>query len=317
MDQHDVVARLKALRAELGRPPTRLDVESNGFFYQLQRNFGGMTVALQAAGIETYAERRRGGETRKIDNSVFEVDIEAHLAKYEPREIQPPGPYPTAAIISDIHWPFSKQRVTDAFIAHVERRKPQWVIINGDAWDMYSHAKFPRSHNIFTPREEQQAARRMNAEFWEAIRKASPASTCVQMMGNHDVRPLKRILEAYPAAEDWIEEKLKELFTFDGVKTIMDPRDELHLREDIIVFHGYRTRLGGHRDYTLMSCFNGHTHRGGCVWRAARNWPLFECNSGVAGDPEAKGLTYTAQRYTDWTPGFAAMDEEGPRFVPA
>lgn len=182
----------------------------------------------------------------------------------------------------------------------------------------YSHSKYPRSHNEFTPREEERLARERNEKFWKDVQAASPGSKCVQMMGNHCIRPLKRVLEVYPAAEDWIEQYLKNLFTFDGVKTVFDPREELFLRDDIIVLHGYRSKLGQHRDFALMSCFTGHTHRGGVVWRSlADGRQIFECNSGVAGDPESKGLTYTAQKIHDWTPGFAIMCELGPMFVPA
>jgi hypothetical protein len=139
------------------------------------------------------------------------------------------------------------------------------------------------------------------------------------MMGNHDIRPLKQTLEHFPVGEDWIKEKLQEMFSFDGVQTIMDPREEFFLRDDICVFHGYRTQLGSHRDFILMSCFIGHTHKGGVVWRTIgrHGQQIFECNSGVAGDPESKGLSYTNQKIHNMTPGFAAMDALGPRFIPA
>ena len=86
---------------------------------------------------------------------------------------------------------------------------------------------------------------------------------------------------------------------------------------DIAVFHGYRSQLGAHRDYTLMNCINGHTHKGGAVFRQIRGSVIWELNSGLAGDPEAKGLTYRPQKITDWTPGFGEVDKKGPRFIPA
>jgi predicted phosphodiesterase len=268
---------------------------------------------MQAAGLELSKQATR----RKIDGSVFERDIERHLAEYQPKPYVPPGPFPSAAIISDIHWPFHCQRVIDRFLNYVETHQPEWVIINGDAWDMYSHSKYPRSHNVFTPRDEQAMAREQNEAFWRKVKLIAPNSKCVQMMGNHDLRPMKRVLEAYPEAEDWIADKLSSLFSFDGVTTIMEPTEELFLNDKTIVFHGYRGKLGDHRDYTLLNCFNGHTHVGGAVWRQLRNEVIFECNSGIAGDPMSKGLTYRPQKITHWTPGFAVCDEYGPRFIPA
>lgn len=316
-DVHSVASALKDLAAELGKPSlTGLDLQLNrpGLKDAVYREFGSMAVALQAAGLET-AERAKAKQ--KIDNSIFEKSIEEHIAQYEPAPDPVIGPYATMAIISDIHWPFSCQRVIDRFYDYVKERVPDWVIINGDAWDMYSHAKFPRSSNVFTPREEQAMARSMNVAFWSRIHELAPKARKIQMMGNHDIRPLKRIIESYPEAEDWVREKLGSLFTFDGVETIMDPRQELFIDEHTLVYHGHASKLGDHRDATLMNTFNGHTHRGGTVWRKIRSAVLFECNSGLAGDPYAKGLTYTAMKLNAWTPGFAVQDQWGPRFVPA
>jgi predicted phosphodiesterase len=316
MDKHELISALKDLALELGRTPTRSEYVSRvrGGDYQLTK-FGGFTALLLAAGLDTY-DTRRGGKARKIDNSIFEKDIERHLEEYQPRPVLPRKPYPRLAVISDVHWPFDNARVIEAFHSHIEKTQHDWVILNGDAWDMYSHSKYPRSHNVFTPREEERLSRERNEEFWKEVQKRCPKAKCVQMMGNHDVRPFKRVLDAYPEAEDWIAEKMGKLFTFDGVKTIMDPREELFVSEDTIVFHGYRSQPGAHRDYTLYNCINGHTPVGGAVFRRLRGQTLWELNSGVAGDPEAKGLTYTPQKITNWTPGFAEVDTDGPRFIP-
>ncbi len=314
MDQHSLLCALKELALSLGRTPTRRELEGlSGGKYALEKYFGTFAALLQAAGMETLAERR------KITNKIFERPIEKHLADYSPIVRIKAGegltPWPKISIVSDIHWPFASQKVIDRFYNRVEQVQPAYVILNGDAWDMYSHSKFARSHNQFTPREEHQLARSQNETFWIEIKKRAPQSVLVQMLGNHDIRPLKRVLEDYPEAEDWIVESLNRAFTFDGVKTFFDHREEF-LIGDIAVFHGYRTGLGAHRDYTLMNCINGHTHLGGASYRQIQGRVLWELNSGFAGDPEAKGLTYTPQKMTKWTPGFGEVDEWGPRFIP-
>lgn len=311
--QHELVLRIKELASELGRTPTKAEFITRyyGADYRIRTGFGSYTVLLKAAGLDTYEERR----SQKITNEIFRRDISTHLKDYQPRAITEQAKYPSAAIISDIHWPFANQRVVDKFLEYVSGHQPHWVIINGDAWDMYSHSKYPRSHNVFTPRDEQSLAREKNTSFWKSIREKSPNSKCVQMMGNHDIRPLKRVLEVYPAAEDWVAKALEELFTFDGVKTVFDSREELFLNETTIVFHGYRSQLGAHRDYTLLNCINGHTHLGGVSFRRIRGTTIYELNSGVAGDPESKGLSYTPQKITHWTPGFGVIDQFGPRFI--
>lgn len=315
MDQHAVIAALRALALDLDHTPTCREFYASGagLEFKTLKFFGSYSVLVGAAGLE----QNRKSKPRKIDASIFNVDIERHLEQYQPSAYQPPGPYPSAAIVSDIHWPFVCQRVIDAFYRYVEAEKPEWVVLNGDAWDMYSHSKYPRSHNLFTPRDEERMAKEMNEKFWQEIHERAPEAKCVQMIGNHDIRPMKRVLESYPEAEDWFRERMKNLFSFEGVKTIFDPREEFYLDKRTIVFHGYRSKLGDHRDYTQMNCINGHTHVGGVVWKQMRSELIFEANSGIAGDPMAKGLTYTPQKLSHWTPGFLGMDRLGPRFIPA
>jgi hypothetical protein len=138
-----------------------------------------------------------------------------------------------------------------------------------------------------------------------------------QICGNHDARPLKRILEVYPEAEDWVKKMFAEMMTFPGVETILDTRQELVLPGDVMVIHGYKSKLGEHRDHMLFNAVCGHQHTGGVVYKNLRGRTLWELNAGLAGDPEAKGLTYTPQRITSWTLGFGWLDEYGPRFIPA
>lgn len=308
MDQHTLIGLLKDLAIELGRTPTRKEfADKHGFKWEV--HFGNWGPFVKAAGLEPTHDR-------KINNSIFEVSLHQHLEGYTPRPRLAIEAYPTVASISDIHWPFPNKIVINRYLEYVGDEKPEWAVINGDGWDMYSHAKFPRSHNIFRPQEEEQLSRQMNVDFWEEVKRRSPDSKCFQLMGNHDIRPMKRVLEQYPEAEDWIKDRLSKLFTFDGVTTIFDPRQELMVGSNIAIFHGYRSGLGDHRDYTLMNCMNGHTHIGGVVFRTVRGILIWELNSGLAGDPEAKGLTYTPQKITKWTPGFSAVDKIGPRFVP-
>lgn len=311
---HELVTIVKDIALELGRSPTRSEFEqrvTNG--NHKIKLIGGFTTLLKAAGLDTYDDRRGG---KKITNKIFERDLQSVLDKYEPREPRKREPWPKIAVISDIHWPFHSQRVVDAFHAFCKKNKPEVVILNGDAWDMYCHSKYPRSHNTYSPRDEHDLSRKANEEFWRRIRSDCPKARCVQMLGNHDIRPLRRVLEAYPEAEDWVEQMIHKLFTFEGVETIFDPRQELMLPGNIMVHHGYRSKLGDHSHYTLYNCIIGHTHLGGAVFRQMRGEVRWELNSGVAGDPESKQLSYSPQKITHWTPGFGWVDEYGPRFIP-
>jgi predicted phosphodiesterase len=312
-DKQEALNIIRELAMEIGRAPSLMEflLKSGRTKHWVFKNFGGFSPMLLSVGIQP------GPNGKKIDNTIFEVRNLPQFLEEAPRAAaKDKGPAKKIAVISDIHWPFHSQRVVDAFLEFIKVHQPEYVFINGDAWDMYSHGKFPRSHNIFTPREERDLARKHNEEFWVEVKKRCPDAKCVQMLGNHEVRPLKRILEEYPAAEDWLKKALQDEFTFEGVETIFDTRQE-YIIGNIAIFHGYRSKLGDHRDYTQYNCIVGHTHRGGTVFKNIRNEILWELNSGLAGDPLQKGLTYTPQRINEWTQGFAYVDEHGPRFIPA
>lgn len=307
--QQELINKLRDLAIELGRTPYWHELTKVVSTTMIYKHFGSLPVLIQAAGLEP------APKAKKLTNDIFKIDIEHHLEHHEDKVIQKRKAYPRIACLGDLHEPFSHANLKQDFKLFVEKFKPDYVIQLGDAMDQYSMAKFPRSHNIFTPKQEEESARKNLEEFWSEMKKAAPKAKLVQLMGNHDARVLKRTLEVMPAMEHWIDKYFKDIYTFDGVHTVIDPREEYFI-EDIAFHHGYRSKLGDHRDYMKMNFVGGHTHRGGVVFRNIKNEILWELNCGLAGDPTTKGLSYTSQKMNDWTLGFAAIDEYGPRFIP-
>ncbi len=264
LDQHTLIQEVKALALELDRAPLREEFEARipKTRNLIRKLFGGYGLLLIAAGIKGGPESRQ-----KIDNSVFEKNIEQHLESYAPKKIPKLDPWPRTLFIGDTHFPFIHKPTLEQIYAFCELMKPELVVQVGDLYDAYSHAKFARSHNVFTPRDEHSAGRRMAEEMWAKIKSIVPDARCIQVLGNHDVRPMRRILEVYPEAEDWISEILRKTMSFEGVETIMDIREELILPGEVMVIHGYRSKLGEHRDHTLMNAVCGHQHVGGVVFK--------------------------------------------------
>jgi predicted phosphodiesterase len=306
--QQELINKLKDLAVELGRTPYWHEIKEIVSNNQVYSNFGSLPVFIQAAGLEP------APRTKKLTNEIFRVDIEQHLEEHEDRTIKKRKPYPRIACLGDLHEPFSHANLKQDFKLFVEKFKPEYIIQLGDAMDQYSAAKFPRSHNVFTPKQEEELAKKNMNEFWSEMQKAAPKAKMIQLLGNHDIRPLKRTLEVMPTMEHWIEKYFQDLYTFENVHTVIDPREE-YLIEDIAFHHGYRSKLGDHRDYMHMNFVGGHTHRGGVVYRNIKNTVLWELNCGLAGDPTSKGLSYTNQRMNDWTLGWGCIDEYGPRFI--
>lgn len=316
-DEHDLIAAVKQLADELGQTPTITQARHHIRNYQSrlsQSNFvGEHTRIIEAAGL---APNKVG---KKQINQAFEKNIEQHLQNYnqglpDPRELAAPELYPRTATVSDIHWPFVNQRVIDKFYRFIESHKPDHIIINGDAADMFSASRFPRSHNIFTPIDEEQQFKKMCSEFWAQAKTLCPKAKLRMRMGNHDIRPLKRVLESIPSIEHWAEKYFKELMTFDGVETIIDPREEC-LIGNTLWNHGWGGRLGQHRDTVGFNIVVSHTHLAGISYKRMNGRIIFEMNTGFAGDPYSKGLSYTPNKTMNWTPAFGVTDEDGPRII--
>lgn len=313
-DQLLLIQALQALVLELGRVPIRNEFVSKGYSCNMIADaFGGYAELCRAAGLEP----NKPGPRRRITTEVFNRSLTAHLEQHAAPELPMPSPYEPTLFIPDTHFPFEHQPTLQQIYAFAAKHKPKVIVQLGDLYDAYSHAKFPRSHNIFTPKEEAQLSRKKAEAFWQALKQASPQSRCIQLVGNHDVRPLRRILEVYPEAEDWIAQAMSRMVTFDGVETVYDSREELHLPGNVTAHHGFLSRLGQHRDYTHSNVVCGHTHTGGVVYRQLKGQVLWELNAGLAGDPTAKGLSYTPIRTVPWTLGWGWLDEYGPRFIPA
>jgi predicted phosphodiesterase len=221
--------------------------------------------------------------------------------------------------LGDIHFPFHHKMVLAIALYLTIKAKPDYIVQVGDLYDRYSAASFPRSFNVFTPKDEMSWSRYYAECMWQALIKHLPNTEMHQILGNHCVRPIKRIMEVAPAFEEEMLEALQEQYEFEGVKTTFDTREVL-LIDDVGFNHGYLSRLGAHSDYTHMNFVCGHTHRGGCVYRPLEGHLekiTWEANAGYLADPYAKGLSYTALRKaTNWTHGILEIDLRGPKFIP-
>lgn len=319
VDQHELIQDLKRLAIDLGRAPTRSEYRLGGRFTcdRLEKVFGGYAAALIAAGLQSV----RVGEKRERVNmaELLGKDIRSHLDAHRapaPGPVAGHGPAKRTAIAGDMHFPFTCMATVEEFYRFVSETKPERCVQVGDLYDMLAHSKFPISRNHYGPDEEIDLAVSMAKEFWATVQRLSPGIECVQILGNHDVRPMKRILECYPPAERAMRRELESYYQFDGVTVNLDYRQEVVL-DGVVYHHGYRSGLGAHRDYNLSNSVVGHTHLGGVTYRQIRGQILWELNAGYMGDPQSKALSYTPQKIVQWTQGWGFIDAWGPRFIPA
>lgn len=217
-------------------------------------------------------------------------------------------------IFGDIHFPFHHKLALAVAMRFCRVYKPDVIVQVGDLRDWYSASRFSRKVNLFTPKEEDERAGYYSDLFWESLSRWLPRAKKYQLLGNHCVRPIKRIGELAPEFEEDYTPLLHDRYTFDGVKTIYDPREELDLY-GVRFIHGYRSKLGDHASFNRMPVVCGHSHRGGVVYQNLKDEIIFELNAGYLADASHEALSYTMQkRMTNWTLGFATLDHEGPRF---
>lgn len=218
------------------------------------------------------------------------------------------------AELGDTHFPFASKRAVDLAIRYVEETKPSIIVQLGDLYDFLSWGRFPRSQNTMTPREEIQKGRSQAIRFWERVHKAAPRAKLLQLLGNHDLRPIKKAKMQAPEFEDCVTDWLAGLFDFPQVEVIDLDQDELVVK-GIVHQHGFRA-LGQHVVHNRHDTVCGHLHRGYVLPHRVGPTTFFELNAGYLGDPYSAALAYApSRRFSQWTLGVGEWDRRGPRFI--
>lgn len=221
---------------------------------------------------------------------------------------------PLVLALGDAHSPWIYWPTVDLFVKRVAATRGKanvHVVQLGDLLDMYSFTRFPRSHDLYTPKEEVRRGRAGAERIWERIQRANPKAKCWQLIGNHDVRPHKRISEQLPETSSLFD--LRALWQFDKVTTMKGDQDDLIIG-NISIVHGF-TALGGHVEYTKRNTICGHLHRGNVVTRRYGRRTLWEANAGWCGNPKALPLSYSQlKRYNKTTQGWLECEDGWPTF---
>lgn len=220
----------------------------------------------------------------------------------------------TILVVGDCHFPFTNMASLRQVVCLTKQLKPNIIIQVGDLFDLYSWSKYPRTLNLMTPKKELELGQKMAWQMWDDLKKASPKSKRIQIWGNHDERPILRLMEKAPELESLFD--MKAIFDFPGVEISNSQRDELVIG-DILFQHGFRSKLGDHARHNGMNTVCGHSHRGGAVYLRLGEKTIWELNAGFLAKEDSVPLGYTKQRrISTWTQGCGLIDELGPRFIP-
>lgn len=213
--------------------------------------------------------------------------------------------------IGDTHFPWVNRDNIRHILSDIKSDPPKAVVQLGDLYDMFAFSKFPRTLNELTPKQEWTRARGMAEHMWSEIKHAAPKASLYQLMGNHDSRPLKRILEQFPEIQAL--DPLKDLWRFPGVNTQSSERDELIL-DNIMFMHGWSTRPGVHVQHNGMNTVWAHIHRLHIASYRLGDNTLWEANAGWVGKEDTIATGYTRQKkIKSWQQGYLRIDSLGPR----
>lgn len=303
----EVVRGIQRLHNEFARNPTKEEIVSLlGVTRHWVDTVGcGYKNLLDLAGLP-YIHH-----SRKVTKEIFRQPIPEEIVN---KPVESQAITERILIAGDMHLPWVHEPTLEKFLAFNKHEQPTVVVQIGDLFDMYAHSRFPRSQNLYTPKDEEKRAREKADEFWFRVHQDNPTAKKYQFKGNHDIRPVKETLNHLPAIEHFVDAYMEKLFTFDNVITIHDHREIFRI-DGIGFHHGYLGQLGAHRDTMLENMVVGHTHMGGVVFRGLRGRTIFELNVGLMGDPSSKVMTYTPAKEDKQTLGFGFIDGYGPRFI--
>jgi predicted phosphodiesterase len=220
-------------------------------------------------------------------------------------------------IFGDAHFPYHNPSALKWALNKVKVLQPAYIMQIGDLYDFYWFSKYPKKFLTLSPTEEVQKGRRMAETFWRKAQNAAPKAKCYQILGNHDDRPMKRVIEKFPEMTALFS--MDGLFQFDGVKTNLDSRQEVIIKlngQEISFLHGHLSQLGAHMNFSRMRTVVGHSHTGGVAYRKQAKEILWELNVGFLADEHSGPLQYGPSKRKKWTLGCGVIDEHGPRFIP-
>lgn len=315
---HEIIQDLKRVASDLGHTPSRDEYRAHGKISdrQIKNAFSNYAAARIAAGLEpvTSNSTRRKKITKE---DLFGKDIREIAPK--PSSIIKPAcdDLSRVLILGDTHFPWVSPDALMSIYSYVDslpdNQKPTHIVQLGDLHDMLSWSKFPTSKHTYNPVEEINLAYEMAQSMWATLKKLVPEAECHQLLGNHDVRPLKRILESFPEGEIFFS--IDRYYQFTGVKTHLDPRSPLQIG-NTLYFHGYRSRSLDHwNDFPGVNVVHGHLHGGSIHHRRFGNKVCFMMDAGFLGQPEAKCFGYMPMKTLSKFNAFAWKDSNGPRLI--
>ena len=215
--------------------------------------------------------------------------------------------------VPDLHFPWADKQALKEVYRAIRREKPNVVIQLGDLYDQYVFSRYDRDMNLITPEDEVKLAKKQATEFWAEVHKIVPRARKIQLIGNHDVRVRKRVMEKLPELATILDVK-GMLYTWPHVEVLPSDKDSVEI-DGVVYTHGWMTKLGDHMKYFGKSVVHGHSHKPGLCYAPTKNGFHFEMDVGFLADEKSTPLSYTSSKHSKWLKAYGVVEDGMPRLV--
>lgn len=207
---------------------TRQGLEAT-IFRKLSEGGSNKSVA-KALGLSEWQVRtiRRKAQTHAVHKKVHST---VRLSKV----VKQTNKVRKAVILSDIHIPEHDHKAVAIALAYMQDVKPDVIVLNGDILDNINTSRFPKDpHIIETFADELDETR----AFLKLVSDQHPKATKHYVVGNHEVRIEKYLLEHAPALSSLPELSIDNLLHLrEHGYSYVDGSDKVKLG-NLEVFHG-------------------------------------------------------------------------------
>lgn len=211
-------------------------------------------------------------------------------------------------VISDTHIPFQDKAALRKVVLLTRQERPTHIVQIGDLLDQYVFSRYSRTHNLLTPEDEIKKALSQAGQLWKALQKAAPKAKCIQLLGNHDVRVQKRVMERLPELQSLFS--LKKLYTFPKVHTLKSDRD-FKVIDGVVYTHGWLSKSLDHAKHFNKPTVHGHRHKPAIETQGQ----LWSMDVGFLGDERQLPFGYTMSKLTNWRMAVGIVENAKPRLI--
>lgn len=220
--------------------------------------------------------------------------------------------YKSILVLPDVHLPWGHTASLKRAAKWAEKHKPDLVVQLGDLTDSKGWSRWPSETDDPSPDHEWKMVQKSVAQLAKWFPKMEV------LLGNHDVRHLKKAAEARIPSQ--MIRSFREMFDVPGWNFHTNPRKKLIVKTPsgpVMFVHGDEDGGKVIDKATMfgMNVVQGHDHKAEVVYRQVGKKFVFGASAGNMLDPASKGSDYNARSAKGSVQGFMVIKNGVPYFL--